>query len=231
MSINVTLQNTGTAALSAWSLTWHFPDTTQNFGSGWSANWSQTGTLVTATNLSWNGTIAPGGSTGIGFNGTWTTADPIPTDFAVNGAACAGPDTPPVVSLTAPTSGQHFTAPATVTLSASASDPDVGDSISKVEFYHDGLLLNTDTAAPYTFAWTSVPAGSYSIQAQAYDTKGDSTLSAPVPIVVDAEHGARRARDGDAGLGAAGRKRDRRGPAVDGADGERHRQRDRRDHR
>src|SRR5262249_58187793 len=68
---------------------------------------------------------------------------------------------------------------------ANASDPDTGDSISKVEFYHDGLLLNTDTAAPYSFSWTGVPVGNYSIQAQAYDSKGASTLSAPVAIVVD----------------------------------------------
>jgi hypothetical protein len=181
----LTLQNVGTAAWNGWTLTFHFPDANQHVGNAWSANWSQAGTAVTATNLSWNGSVAAGGNTGIGFNGTWTTADPIPTDFAINGVACAGPDTPPTVTITSPTNGQHFTAPATIPLTASASDPDVGDSISKVEFYHDGLLLATVTSAPYTYTWSAVPAGSYSVQAQAYDTKGGSTLSPPVPIVVD----------------------------------------------
>ena len=35
-------------------------------------------------------------------------------------------------------------------------------TISRVEFYNGTTLLNTDTAAPYSFAWSSVPAGTYS---------------------------------------------------------------------
>src|ERR1051326_2561695 len=180
VTAQLTLQNSGTTAWNGWTMTFHFPDAGQKVGPNpWSANWSQSGTAVTATNLSWNANIAPGGNTQIGFNGTWTTADPVPTDFAINGVACTGPDTAPTVTVTAPTSGQHFTAPATINLAATATDPDSGDSISKVEFYHDGLLLATDTTAPYTFTWTGVPTGSYSIQAQAYDSRGASTLSPP----------------------------------------------------
>jgi hypothetical protein len=32
--------------------------------------------------------IAPGGNTSLGFQGTWTSSDAVPTAFAVNGAAC-----------------------------------------------------------------------------------------------------------------------------------------------
>ena len=119
----VTLQNVGTTAWTSWSLTFHFPNANQKVSSGWSANWSQSGTAVTATNLSWNANVAAGGNTSIGFNGLWTTADPAPTDFAINGVACTGPDQPPTVSVTAPTSGQHFTAPASIPLAVTASDP------------------------------------------------------------------------------------------------------------
>ena len=49
---------------------------------------SQSGEAVTATNASYNGTIAPGGSTQLGFQGTWNTSDSPPTAFTLNGTAC-----------------------------------------------------------------------------------------------------------------------------------------------
>ena len=58
-------------------------------------------------------------------------------------------------------------APADVPLTATASDPD--GTISKVEFYRNGLLINTDTATPYAYTMEDLPAGSYTVQARAYD--------------------------------------------------------------
>ena len=40
------------------------------------------------TNASYNGTIAPGGNTSLGFQGTWTNSDAGPAAFKVNGTAC-----------------------------------------------------------------------------------------------------------------------------------------------
>ena len=91
---------------------------------------------------------------------------------------------PPTVSLTAPANGASFTAPATVSLSASASDSD--GTVSKVEFYNGPTLLNTDTVAPYSWAWMSVPAGTYDVRAVAYDDKGASAPSATATITVGA---------------------------------------------
>jgi hypothetical protein len=181
----VTLNNVGTTAWTSWSLSFQFPDAAQKMTQGWNATWSQSGSTVTAVNQSFNGNVAAGSNTTIGFNGSYSGSDPAPTAFSINGTACTGPDTAPTSSITAPTAGQHFTAPASVTINASASDPDPGDSVAKVEFYHDGLLLSTATAAPWTFTWANVPAGSYSLQVQAYDTHGASTLSPPVAITVD----------------------------------------------
>ncbi|MFC7549411.1 glycoside hydrolase family 9 protein [Plantactinospora sp. GCM10030261] len=85
---SVTITNTGTATLTGWTLAFTFPDAGQRAGQGWSATISQTGAAVTATNLSYNGTLAPGASTSFGFNGTHTGGNPKPTAFTVNGAAC-----------------------------------------------------------------------------------------------------------------------------------------------
>ena len=54
-----------------------------------------------------------------------------------------------------------YSAPATVSLAANASDPD--GSISRVDFYSNGVLVGSDTSSPYEFVWTNVSAGSYAI--------------------------------------------------------------------
>ena len=48
----------------------------------------------------------------------------------------AGGDIPPTVSLTSPVNGSKFTAPATTTVNATASDPD--GTVTKVDFYANG---------------------------------------------------------------------------------------------
>jgi hypothetical protein len=94
------------------------------------------------------------------------------------------PNQAPSVSVTSPTSGSRFTAPATVQLSAAASDAD--GTVQKVVFYRNSTLLFTDTAAPYAFSWSNVSAGSYQITAVATDNRGASTTSAAVAITVEA---------------------------------------------
>ncbi|GIJ28722.1 hypothetical protein Vqi01_38840 [Micromonospora qiuiae] len=85
---NITITNTGTTAINGWTLAFTFPNTGQRVDQGWSATYQQTGAAVTATNLSYNGTLAPGASTNIGFNGTHTGSNPKPTSFTLNGATC-----------------------------------------------------------------------------------------------------------------------------------------------
>jgi chitinase len=91
---------------------------------------------------------------------------------------------PPLVSLTAPTPGAQFTAPATIALAASASDPE--GRLASVRFYAGTTLLATDTTAPHSFSWSAVPAGTYSLTALAEDADGESAMSAAVPITVAA---------------------------------------------
>jgi len=94
------------------------------------------------------------------------------------------PNVPPTVSLTSPTSGATFTAPASITLTATAADSD--GTIQKVDFFHGGTnLIATITAAPFTFTWTGVAQGSYTLTAVATDNLNLATTSAPVNITVD----------------------------------------------
>ncbi|BCL17998.1 cellulase family glycosylhydrolase [Micromonospora sagamiensis] len=94
---SITITNLGDP-VDGWTLGFSFPDAGQRVGQGWSATYSQTGAAVTARSLSYNGALATGASTNIGFNGTWTGSNPTPTSFTLNGTVCtggAGPTTPP----------------------------------------------------------------------------------------------------------------------------------------
>ncbi len=85
---STTITNTGSTALSSWTLKFTFPSSQQQVSQGWNGNFSQLGNQVTVQNMSYNGSISPGGSTSLGFNGTWTGSNPNPTSFTVNGSAC-----------------------------------------------------------------------------------------------------------------------------------------------
>jgi YD repeat-containing protein len=93
----------------------------------------------------------------------------------------------PTVNITAPANNATFTAPATVNLSAAASDAD--GTISKVEFYRGATLIGTvttPTAGAYSFSNTNVAAGTYSYTAKAYDSAAPAavTTSAAVNVTV-----------------------------------------------
>jgi O-glycosyl hydrolase len=83
----VVITDTGTSAISSWSLVFTFPGdqkVTQNFNGGF----SQSGETATLTNASYNGAINPNGSVTVGFQGTWTNSNAVPTAFTLNGATC-----------------------------------------------------------------------------------------------------------------------------------------------
>jgi chitinase len=86
--------------------------------------------------------------------------------------------------LTSPIAGATFTAPATIALAATASDPE--NRLAKVDFYNGASWLASDTSAPFSFSWGSVAAGSYQLKAVATDAEGASTSSAIVTVTVAA---------------------------------------------
>src|SRR5712691_1466532 len=66
-------------------------------------------------------------------------------------------DSPPAVSLRSPANNAVFAAPASITLSATATDA-VG-RVTKVDFYQGATLIGKASASPYSFTWTNVAAG------------------------------------------------------------------------
>lgn len=88
----------------------------------------------------------------------------------------------PTVALTSPANNAVFTAPASIALAATATDD---GSIAKVEFFSGATLIATDTSAPYTFNWTAVPAGVYTLTAKATDNLGVQTTSAARSVPVN----------------------------------------------
>jgi hypothetical protein len=101
----------------------------------------------------------------------------------VSVTAVAPPNTPPTVTLTGPANGATFTAPATINVSADASDSD--GTVARVEFYEGTTLIGTDTTSPYSIQWNSVPAGTYSLTARAIDDDGATTTSAARSVTVN----------------------------------------------
>lgn len=82
---NITVRSA--VALNGWTLTWTYPSG-QTVTQAWSSVTTQSGSVVTAKNAAWNGSIPAGGSTQFGLNGAYTGTNTAPTTFALNGTPC-----------------------------------------------------------------------------------------------------------------------------------------------
>jgi len=144
----------------------------------------------------YNGTTLLGTDTSSPYSFTWNAvgagtytltakatdnANAVTTSSAVN-ITVGSTNNPPVVSITSPTSGSSYTAPATITINANATDD---GSVAKVDFYNGTTLLGTDTSSPYSFTWSNVAVGSYSLTAKATDNTNLVTTSSAVSVTVN----------------------------------------------
>ncbi len=125
---NITIRNVGDA-LNGWTLGFTFPDANQRVVQGWSARWTQSGRNVTAQNESYNGSLASGGSTSIGFNGSWSGSNPSPTSFTINGVACNGGTTNPTTSPTTNPTTSPTAGPTTSPTTPPTSNPPGGPRV------------------------------------------------------------------------------------------------------
>ncbi|AVT38190.1 cellulose binding domain-containing protein [Plantactinospora sp. BB1] len=73
----VTVANNGTTAGRSWTAELAF-GAGQQVSQAWNATVSQSGGTVTARNVGWNGSLAPGGTATFGFVGSWTGSNPAP---------------------------------------------------------------------------------------------------------------------------------------------------------
>jgi gliding motility-associated-like protein len=115
----------------------------------------------------------------------WTGYGPTLMDYFKNPSiylANPAPNTSPTVSLTSPANNAAFTAGATVSLAATAAD--ANGSVTKVEFFNGSTKLGEDTSSPYSYAWTNVSAGNYTLTAKATDNQNAVTSSSAVNITV-----------------------------------------------
>jgi cellulase/cellobiase CelA1 len=77
----VVVTNTGSATLNGWKLGWTFPGS-QQISDLWNGTYTQSGQNVTVTNESYNGTLAPGASTTIGFTANDSGSNAAPSSIS-----------------------------------------------------------------------------------------------------------------------------------------------------
>ncbi|MEV6498258.1 glycoside hydrolase family 18 chitinase [Streptomyces prunicolor] len=160
-----TVKNTGTSAISSWTVEWDFPSGT-SVTSAWDADVTNSGNHWTAKNKSYNGSIAAGASVSFGFNGAGSGS---PSNCLLNGGSCDGGTTVP--GDAAPSAPGTPTASAitntSVNLSWSAATDDKG--VKNYDVLRDGTKVATVTTTSYSS--TGLTAGTdYSYTVQARDT-------------------------------------------------------------
>ncbi len=93
----------------------------------------------------------------------------------------------PIVSIVTSSDSTLFTAPATINLKATTTVS--SGTISKVEFYNGMTKLGEDVSAPYTYNWTNVAAGTYTVTSVATDNTGVKTTSSAITVKVHVPQG------------------------------------------
>lgn len=84
---NVAVRNEGSSAVDDWDLAFTLPSG-QRVTHAWNASVAPSSGAVTASALSSNARIAPGGSQSFGFQGSYSGAFAQPAGFSLNGTAC-----------------------------------------------------------------------------------------------------------------------------------------------
>jgi hypothetical protein len=88
----------------------------------------------------------------------------------------------PSVTITSPADNTSVGQPVSLTITASASDPD--DSVSSVSFFANDHLIGKSKTAPYSLVWSNAAVGTYGLFARAEDSLGKSTVSPVVHVTV-----------------------------------------------
>ncbi|MGW0421333.1 extracellular catalytic domain type 1 short-chain-length polyhydroxyalkanoate depolymerase [Streptomyces sp. NPDC003015] len=88
LTASVTVTNTGTTTVNGWKLAFSLP-AGQTITNGWGATYTPSSGAVTATNATYNGTLAPNASVSIGYQANHNGNSAAPGGFTLNGVACA----------------------------------------------------------------------------------------------------------------------------------------------
>ena len=126
--------------------------------------------------------------TGATFTHTFTSAGSFPFHcsvhpFMTGTVAVQSADVPPTVMISNPTNGSVFAAPATFTLTATASDSD--GSVTNVQFFQGTTSLGNVTNSPYSVTVHDLAAGNYTLSAVAADNAGSKITNSVMMRVVN----------------------------------------------
>jgi hypothetical protein len=88
---------------------------------------------------------------------------------------------PPIAELL--TDDTEFFAPAVISLTVDALDPD--GTVQRVELYNGTNLLATSHTVPFHFQWVDVKPGTYTLSVKVFDDQAASTTSTPLTLVVN----------------------------------------------
>ncbi|MBI3417765.1 MAG: hypothetical protein HY043_20935 [Verrucomicrobia bacterium] len=101
---------------------------------------------------------------------------------------------PPTVSILTPADGVSLLEPASITLTAAATDAD--GTVTNVDYFDShNTLVGSATANPYSVTLNGLLAGTYLFTAQATDNGGALGASAPVHVVVSPPNALAPAND------------------------------------
>ncbi|EJL6723113.1 chitinase C-terminal domain-containing protein [Vibrio alginolyticus] len=106
----------------------------------------------------------------------------------------------PTVTLTSPSASASVTAGDVVSLAADAADTD--GTVSKVEFFVDGVLVGQATSAPYAASWTATE-GQHEFSTKAYDDAGAVSTASVVTLTVASAQPGNEAPTVDVALSAS----------------------------
>lgn len=146
--VNITITNLG-APITAWTLGYSYSGN-QALASGWNGNWSQSGSAVTVTNASYNGSLGTGATALPGAQFAYSGTNLNPTAFTLNGAACTG-QTQSSGSLVVSPTAQNITQGHTGTVGISLSAAPAANVTVSTAFTSGNSGLSVTAGSTLTF--------------------------------------------------------------------------------
>ncbi|HXL96197.1 MAG TPA: glycoside hydrolase family 6 protein [Streptosporangiaceae bacterium] len=199
-SLGLTVTNNG-PAITGWTVSYTYSGN-QALTQGWSGNWSQSGETMTITNLSWNGSLATGGTANPGGNFSYTGTNTAPTSISCSVTLAGGsspspsPSSSPSSSPSPSPSSSPSPSPSPtptptptgscgsgLTLQANPSTFSVAQG--KTEVFGVSLNESPTASIPVTVAETSGNSG-LSVSSGSSITESSSDWNLPQPVYIAA---------------------------------------------